>query len=40
MHFLPEAIESILNQDFCDFELIIDDDASTDNTGDVCRGYF
>ena len=37
--FLPEAIESVLQQDFTDFELIISDDASSDNTVEVCQKY-
>jgi tetratricopeptide (TPR) repeat protein len=36
---LPQAIESILAQDFEDFELIISDNASNDQTQDVCRHY-
>jgi hypothetical protein len=37
--FLPEAIESVLAQDFRDFELIVSDDASRDNSGEVIRRY-
>lgn len=37
--YLPEAIESVLAQDFADFELIIADDASSDDTVEVCEAY-
>lgn len=37
--FLSEAIESVLAQDFGDFECIICDDASTDNTEEVIKKY-
>lgn len=37
--FIGKAIESILNQDFHDFELIISDNSSTDDTGDICQQY-
>ena len=37
--FVHEAIESLLNQTFKNFELIISDNASIDRTGEVCRSY-
>jgi glycosyltransferase involved in cell wall biosynthesis len=37
--YLVEAIESILNQSFSDFELLIQDNASTDATEQICRTY-
>jgi glycosyltransferase involved in cell wall biosynthesis len=37
--FLEEAVESILGQTYSDFELIISDNASTDNTQDLCERY-
>jgi glycosyltransferase involved in cell wall biosynthesis len=36
---LPEAIESVLAQDFSDFELVICDNASTDLTPEICGRY-
>jgi glycosyltransferase involved in cell wall biosynthesis len=37
--FLSEAIESLLGQSYQDFELIVSDNASTDNTAEICRRY-
>lgn len=37
--YLPEAIESVLAQDFADFELLIIDDCSTDDTRAVVSRY-
>ena len=37
--YIAEAIESILNQSFTDFEFIIIDDWSTDNSSDIIQEY-
>ncbi|MEO0547975.1 MAG: glycosyltransferase family 2 protein [Pseudomonadota bacterium] len=37
--FLAEAVESILDQSFNDFELILCDNASTDGTEEICRHF-
>jgi len=38
-NFLAQAVDSILAQDFRDFELIISDNGSTDRTAEMCRRY-
>ena len=38
-NYLAEALDSILNQTFTDFELIISDNCSTDGTSAICQGY-
>jgi glycosyltransferase involved in cell wall biosynthesis len=37
--YLPAALDSLLAQDFADFELIISDNASEDATGKICLEY-
>jgi glycosyltransferase involved in cell wall biosynthesis len=36
---LPEAVATLLSQTFGDFELVISDNASTDDTEEICREY-
>ena len=38
-HLLPECLEALWHQRFRDFELILVDDASTDNTHQLLLGY-
>ncbi len=38
--FLPDAIQSVLAQDFKDYELLIVDDHSSDNTSEVVNHYL
>ena len=37
--YLPETIESILNQDWQDLEILVSDDASTDNSAEIITRY-
>ncbi len=37
--YLPACIESVLNQSFSDFELILVDDGSPDKCPQICDGY-
>jgi len=39
-NFLVEALDSILAQSFTDYEVIICDNASTDQTAEICNDYL
>ncbi|MEL7038617.1 MAG: glycosyltransferase [Cyanobacteria bacterium J06592_8] len=37
--YISQAVESVLSQTDCDFELIVVDDGSTDNTAEILQDY-
>lgn len=37
--YLPECLDSILNQTFSNYELILVDDGATDTSGEICERY-
>lgn len=37
--YLEQCLESVINQNFKDFEIILIDDGSTDNSGKICDDY-
>lgn len=37
--YIEKSIQSVLNQSYNDFELLISDDQSTDGSADICRRY-
>lgn len=37
--YLPQCIESILDQTYTNFELLLIDDGSSDNSGEICESY-
>lgn len=39
-HFIAEAIESVLQQTISDVEILIIDDGSTDNSGEIAQRYL
>ena len=38
-HTIRRCIESILNQEYTDFELLLVNDGSTDGSGAICDEY-
>ena len=37
--YIRQALDSLLAQEYENFEVVISDNASTDNTGPICKGY-
>lgn len=38
-NYLRRCVDSILNQEYTDFELLLVNDGSTDASGDICEEY-
>ena len=38
--FISKAIDSVINQTYIDWELLIVDDCSTDNTAEIVSDYL
>ncbi|MDY6938753.1 MAG: glycosyltransferase family A protein [Cyanobacteriota bacterium] len=38
--YLPRLFDSLLAQDFCDFEVVVSDNASDDRTPEICEEYI
>ncbi len=39
MRYLPQCIDSVINQSFEDWELLLVNDGSTDLSGRICHDY-
>lgn len=38
--YLNRCVDSVLNQSFTDYEIILVDDGSTDSSGSICKEYL
>ncbi|MDE7311142.1 MAG: glycosyltransferase [Eubacterium sp.] len=39
VEYLPMCLDSILNQTYCELEIILIDDGATDGSGEICNAY-